>query len=172
MLPAFLDALPSADADFYLELCGDHARIAGALARHPRTLVHGDLRRANIAFVGDEVVLFDWELASCAPAARDLAWYWFLQFWAYPPEEARTPSDRRGGLRAYLEALERAGCRLDHDLFDESCNLAWLSVFCQIGTCLVDSLTDAPSADALARGKRTIIEAIDLARRVTDRHVR
>ncbi|HKP61136.1 MAG TPA: phosphotransferase [Polyangiales bacterium] len=174
MLPLFLDALPPADADFYLQLCCDHARISRALARYPRTLLHGDLRRANIAFVDRDVVLFDWELASCGPAARDLQWYWFLQFWAYPPRDGRTPDDRRGGLGEYLESLERArGCEIDRDGFDQSCELAWLSVFCQIGFCLADPLTDsAPSADAIARAKRTSAEAIELARRLEERHVR
>lgn len=171
MLPVFLDALRSDDADFYIQLCSDHARITHALAQYPRTLVHGDLRRANIAFVGDEVVLFDWELASCGPAARDLQWYWFLQFWAYPPADARMPADRRVGLDVYLDTLERERGQLDRALFDESCELAWLSVFCQIGFCLADPITEAsPSADAIARAKRVIAEAIDLARRIQDRH--
>lgn len=174
LLPVFLDALRSDDADFYIRLCSDHARISDALAQYPRTLVHGDLRRANIAFLGDEVVLFDWEFASCGPAARDLQWYWFLQFWAYPPADGRTPADRRGGIEIYLEALERElGSKLDRALFDRSCELAWLSVFCQIGFCLADPLTEAsPSADAIARAKRVIAEAICLARRIQDGHVR
>lgn len=174
LLPVFLDALSGDDADFYIRLCSDHARISRALAQYPRTLLHGDLRRANIAFVGDEVVLFDWEFASCGPAARDLQWYWFLQFWAYPPADGSTPSDRRGGLDVYLDTLEReCGRKLDRAQFDESCELAWLSVFCQLGFCLADPLTDSsPTANAIARAKRAIAEAIDLARRIQDRHVR
>jgi hypothetical protein len=174
ILPVFLDALPSDDADFYVRLCSDHPRIAGALARYPRTLVHGDLRRANIAFVGGDVVLFDWELASCGPAARDLQWYWFLRFWAYPPADGRAPPDRRGGLDVYLETLERErGRELDLVAFEDSCELAWLSVFCQLGFCLADPLTEpSPSVDAIARARRVIAEAIDLARRLEERHVR
>jgi hypothetical protein len=174
MMPALLNALRPEDADFYVQLCKEHARIANALARHPRTLVHGDLRRANIAFFGDEVALFDWEFAAAAPAARDLQWYWFLQFWAYPPDDGRSLADRRGLIEVYLDTLERErGSRVERDLFDESCELAWLSVFCQIGFCLGDPLTGpSPSAEALERGKRMIAEAIDLARRIQDRHVR
>ena len=144
------------------------------LGKYPRTFIHGDLRRANIAFVGDDVVLFDWERATSGPAARDLQWYWFLQFWAYPPQDGRTLADRRGLLDGYLETLERErGRKLDRAHFDESSELAWLSVFCQIGFCLADPLTDAsPAAETVARAKRVIAEAIDLARRIQDRHVR
>src|SRR6185503_12481026 len=121
LLPPFLDALGSADADFYVDLCRDHARIAGALARHPRTLVHGDLRRANIAFAGDEVVLFDWEFAAAGAAARDLEWHRFLQFWAYPPDDGRGPGDRGALVDAYVDALERErGAPVDRRAFDES----------------------------------------------------
>jgi len=173
ILPALLDSLRSEDADFYLQLCSDHPRISRALGKYPRTFVHGDLRRANISFVGDDVVLFDWELAARGPAARDVQWYSFLQFWAYPADD-RTPADRRGLLDLYFETLERErGCRLDRARFDESCELSWLSIFCQIGFCLGDPLTGAsPAPETVARAKRVIAEAIDYARRIRDRHVR
>jgi hypothetical protein len=175
MVPALLDALDPRDADFFVALCGDHARIARALERFPRTLCHGDLRRANISFAGDDVALFDWEFASCGPAARDLQWYAFLQFWAYPPAgERRDLEQRSGWLDAYVETLEHErSTKLDRVLFDESCDLAWLSVFCQIGCCLADPLTDErPSAEAVANARRVIGEAIERARRIHDRHVR
>jgi hypothetical protein len=132
-----------------------------------------DLRRANISFVGDDVVLFDWELASSGPCARDLQWYWFLQFWAYPPDDGLHPEDRRGLLDTYLETLERErSAKLERAAFDASCELAWLSVLCQIGCCLADPLTGSPSAEVVARAKGVIAAAIDRARRIHDRHVR
>ena len=174
MMPTFLGALTTQDADFYVELCRDHARIASALGSFPQTLCHGDLRRANIAFLGDDVVLFDWEFAARGPAVRDLQWYWFLQFWAYPPDDGRALEDREGLLDVYLDTLEREhGIQLSRALFDESCQLAWLSTFCQIGCCLADPLTGAsPSAEAVARARRVIGEAIHRARRIHERHVR
>jgi len=174
LLPALLDSLRSEDADFFIQLCSDHARISRALAKYPRTFVHADLRRANIAFVGDDVVLFDWERATSGPAARDVQWYWFLQFWAYPPDDGRTLADRQGLLDRYLDSLERErGCKLDRAQFDESCEVSWLSVFCQIGFCLADPLTGAsPTAETVARAKRVIADAIDFARRIQDQHVR
>jgi hypothetical protein len=172
LLPAFLDALRPADADFYVQLCADHGRIAAALARHPHTFVHGDLRRANIAFVGDDVVLFDWEHASHGPAARDLAWYFFLRHWAYPPAAGCTPADRRGGLGVYLEALERElGRPVDRAGFGASCELAELSVLCQLGFCLADPLTEASAeAAAIERAEQTMADAIERARRLHEAH--
>jgi hypothetical protein len=67
-------------------LPGDVAAVALVLAERPdllaaqlrgcgQTLVHGDLRYANIGLSAERVVLLDWALAGVAPAAVDLAWY-------------------------------------------------------------------------------------------------
>ena len=95
-LPKFLDVLAPRDADFYLDLCEHRAAWIGALDALPKTLSQGDLRRANVAIFPDHVSLFDWDVAAFAPGACDLQWYWFLQFWAYPPS---TESSRRIGCR-------------------------------------------------------------------------
>ncbi|HEY0813291.1 MAG TPA: phosphotransferase [Pseudonocardia sp.] len=47
--------------------------IIDALARMPRTLVHGDAHRGNVLGRGDGAVLIDWGNARVAPAALDLA---------------------------------------------------------------------------------------------------
>lgn len=47
-----------------------------ALARFPRTLIHGP-RRENIGLIGDNtsrILLIDWQFASAPPPAVDLAW--------------------------------------------------------------------------------------------------
>lgn len=161
LLPALLDVLGPRDADSFVDLCRDHARIAALLAKHPRTVCHGDLRRANISFVDSDVVLFDWEFASTGPAARDLAWWGFLQFWAYPPGEG-APADREAWVPGYLEALEQElGRKVDRERFAESLELGFLSILCQIGFCLGDS-----------PNKQTIADAIARARRIHDRYVR
>ena len=89
LLPAFLEMLGPADADFVLQLASDRSWHQGLDDAAP-TLTHGDLRRANIAIAGEQVTLLDWEFAARAPAACDLQWHWFLHFWAYPPD-ARPP---------------------------------------------------------------------------------
>lgn len=50
--------------------------LAHLLSRHPCTLVHGDLKMANLGFVGDRIAVLDWgSLTTWAPAAVDYAWF-------------------------------------------------------------------------------------------------
>jgi hypothetical protein len=50
--------------------------LARYLAERPCTLVHGDLKLANLGFHHDRVVMLDWgSLTSWAPAAVDFAWF-------------------------------------------------------------------------------------------------
>jgi hypothetical protein len=53
------------------------ASLAQALERQGPTLIHGDLRPANVGYTDEGVVLLDWGLSAWAPAALDLAWYLF-----------------------------------------------------------------------------------------------
>lgn len=48
-------------------------RLAGPLSRRPSTLIHGDLWLVNIAFEAAQVTLLDWDLATWAPPALELA---------------------------------------------------------------------------------------------------
>ena len=42
----------------------------------PRTLIHGDVKVANFAFLPDaRVAAFDWAMMGNAPASYDLGWY-------------------------------------------------------------------------------------------------
>jgi hypothetical protein len=57
-------------------LHADPAPLVDALMGYDATLVHGDLRMANLGMNGHRVVLLDWgTLTSWAPAAVDYAWY-------------------------------------------------------------------------------------------------
>ena len=49
--------------------------IAALVRNYPHTLIHGDTHLGNICFVGDRPVLFDWQVASCGPAVKDLAYF-------------------------------------------------------------------------------------------------
>ncbi len=62
-----------ADAERALVAWRADPAITGALARMPRTLVHGDAHRGNVLGRGEEAVLIDWGNARVAPAALDLA---------------------------------------------------------------------------------------------------
>lgn len=150
LLPVFLEALGPMEADAYLTLVEGWRDWLPLLADHPPTLLHGDLRRANIAFDGNRVILFDWELATRGPAPCDLQWHLFLHYWAYPPAgNRRPPEEPTEALRAlYLERLEAAlERRIDRAAFARAWDLAWLRVLVQLGYCLADPLTE-PSCDA------------------------
>lgn len=48
-------------------------QLAGPLSRRPSTLIHGDLWLVNVAFETTQVTLLDWDLATWAPPALELA---------------------------------------------------------------------------------------------------
>jgi hypothetical protein len=174
MVPILFDVLGPADTDYFLDL-GDHREgWTRALAEAPHTFCHGDIRRANLAlFSPDRIVAFDWDMASNAPAALDLAWYWFLQFWAYPANDGRGIADREPLLAYYMDRLvDRLGRRFDSTMFERSFDLAWLKVFLQLGFCLIDPIIGPHSAEDRARVKAIVRRAMDEAKRIHDRHVR
>jgi hypothetical protein len=172
-VPVLLDVLGSTDSDFFLDLCEHRDRWLAPLSRLPQTLIHGDIRRANVAALPSGVVsLFDWDFACRAPAAADLAWYWFLHFWCYPPRDGRSPEDREPLRAYYTHRLDEAlGGHLDLQAFDRAWELCWLKTFAQIGFCLVDALVGTPSADDIARVRALCAKAIGQAKRIVDAHV-
>jgi hypothetical protein len=170
-VPVLLDVLGSSDGQFYLDLCEHRDRWLTPLSRSPQTFTHGDLRRANIAILSSGVSLFDWDFACRAPAAADLAWYWFLHFWCYPPNDGRGPEDREPLKLYYVQRLEgamRGG--FDRSEFERSWELSWLKVFAQIGFCLADPLVGTPSPEDVARVRAICGKAIDQAKRIADAH--
>jgi hypothetical protein len=173
-VPIFLDILGPADADFYVALCADRRPWMSRLEALPRTLIHNDLRRANMAFLPDRISIFDWERASSGPVGVDLAWYWFLRFWAYPPSDGKSVSDRAPLLEAYLARLgDELGQAVDHRAFDVGLELGFLCVLAQIGWLLVDRLTSPGHTEVdVARARRICREAMVRARRAVDAHVR
>jgi hypothetical protein len=170
-VPVLLDVLGSADGQFYLDLCEHRVRWLVPLARLPQTVIHGDLRRANIATLSSGVSLFDWDFAAQAPAAADLAWYWLLHFWCYPPGDGRTPEDREPLRAYYVERLNEAlGGRLDRAAFERAWDLSWLKVLAQIGFCLADPLVGKHTEEDVVRVRARCRKAIDRAKRIVDAH--
>ena len=170
-VPVLLDVLGSADGDFYLDLCEHRERWLAPLSRLPQTVIHGDLRRANIATLPSAISLFDWDFACRAPAAADLAWYWLLHFWCYPPSDGRTPEDREPLWAYYVERLNEAlGRQLDRAAFERAWDLSWLKVLAQVGFCLADPLVGAHTQEDVARVRARCRKAIDRAKRIADAH--
>lgn len=158
LLPTFLEMLSPADADFFLQFTADRSWHRG-LDAATATLNHGDLRRANIALADDTVCLIDWEFASRAPAACDLQWHWFLQYWAYAPsgDGSRAHEAARDFYVAELESV--LGGPIDRDEFRRSSELAWIRALCMVGFCLAD--TGNPAAP---EARQRAAAAVRLAR--------
>lgn len=162
LLPGFLAQIGAEDAAFYVDLCRDRGWHA-ALDAGPQTLVHGDLRRANIAFLeGGRVSLIDWEFAARGPAATDIAWHSLLHFWAYPVDQ-RAPEEREAELvEFYLDAFaRRRGRRADRAVFGRQWDAAWLRIVAQLGFLLIDG----PEAGRAERCKRALARARRILKR-------
>ncbi len=100
------DGLVAPDvAEAVRALHDDPTPLCRAMASHSATLLHGDLRRANLALERDArtgspaLVLLDWQLVTTGPPATDLAWYL---------ADARfLPQSKEETLATYRRAFER-----------------------------------------------------------------
>jgi hypothetical protein len=161
LVKTFLGYLSSDDGDFFLSLISERERWQRPLGALPATLLHGDLRRANIAYLDDHIAAFDWELATAAHPAIDMQWFWFLRFWAYPPADGVSLAGREPLRAHYIAELQTAlGGKLDRDEFDLAWDLAWLRIVVQLGLCLADGEPEV--VRPLCR------EAIHMCRRICD----
>jgi hypothetical protein len=70
----FADLVRGEVADGVMALLHDPEPLADALASRPCALVHGDLWPVNIAAADDAILLLDWNLATWAPPALDIAY--------------------------------------------------------------------------------------------------
>lgn len=77
----FASEAPRDVGDAVLALLDDPAPLADALCREPQSVVHGDLRGANLGLLPNRVVVLDWGLVGEAPAALDFGWYLFVNGW-------------------------------------------------------------------------------------------
>jgi hypothetical protein len=73
---AFDRLAPPAARDLIDSLGNDPAPLVDALARLPPTLLHGDLKLANVGIEPDGTIdLVDWQMVSVAPVAVELGWF-------------------------------------------------------------------------------------------------
>jgi hypothetical protein len=106
------DRLATPAARAVIASLGDDARpLLGALAREQSTLIHGDLKLANVGIAADGAVeVVDWQMVMLAPLAIELGWFLVSNVNALPlrPEAV---------LARYAAALEVADARAtdDHD---------------------------------------------------------
>lgn len=71
----FYDIAPPEFRDEAKMLIKNRWDIAALMRTYPHSLIHGDTHLGNICFVGDRPVLFDWQVSSCGPAVKDLAYF-------------------------------------------------------------------------------------------------
>jgi aminoglycoside phosphotransferase (APT) family kinase protein len=100
----FNDVVPQDVRDDARMLIKRRWAIAALMRTYPHTLIHGDTHLGNICFVGDRPILFDWQVASCGPAVKDLAYF----------AATSIDSDTRRGIdndlvRTYVETLNADG---------------------------------------------------------------
>ncbi|MCA1845113.1 MAG: hypothetical protein LC792_18345 [Actinobacteria bacterium] len=115
----FFDLVPEDVGQAMAKLMDRPGRLAAELAGHPATLLHGDLRMANMGFDGSTVILLDWgSLTGLGPAAVDHAWYVAVNSAAvdaglddllFDAREALRPEDRPALPLALLGALLQLG---------------------------------------------------------------
>ena len=103
--------------------------LVAALARYPHTLVHGDLRRANLALERQpqpKTLLLDWQLTHAGPPAADLAW-----FLADP---LRQPVSKEETIAVYHDRLaQRLGPHYDDAWWEPTLALALLGGLLRFG---------------------------------------
>ena len=91
------------DRDVFLilrRLQDDPQPLLDAMDRYPKTLMHGDYRDANLAYMkADQTVAFDWQSAASSMMTTDLAWY-------IPHRSVQVAMGKTRVIRYYRERLE------------------------------------------------------------------
>lgn len=115
----FGEVVPPPIGEAVLELIERPGTLAAALGAFPQTLLHGDLKVANLGFNGATVVMLDWgTLTGMGPRAVEHAWYLAVNGAAIDAsldelldDAARVlaPEDRDGLPLALLGALVQLG---------------------------------------------------------------
>jgi hypothetical protein len=76
VIPArFHDVVPASFRSDASILVTQRRSIAALIGTYPHSLIHGDTHVGNVCFASGEPVLFDWQVASCGPAVKDLAYF-------------------------------------------------------------------------------------------------
>jgi hypothetical protein len=89
--------------DLVAMLADDPGPLLDALAAQPSTLIHGDLKLANVGIASDGAVeIVDWQMVSLAPIAVELGWFLVsnVSSLPLPPDEI---------LAHYGQCLEAVG---------------------------------------------------------------
>jgi aminoglycoside phosphotransferase (APT) family kinase protein len=103
--------------------------LAALLRDCVATLVHNDLRGANLGLVPGRTLVLDWGLAGSGPPELDFAWYLFVNSWR---------------IDATREQLIDDFKRAEGDLHDpRALELSWIAQLCWHGSLLAHELVEA-----------------------------
>ena len=84
-------------------LAADPGPLLDALSNEPRTLLHGDLKLANVGIAADGAVeIVDWQMVMAAPVAVELGWFLVSNVNALPVPASDV-------VERYFSALDLAG---------------------------------------------------------------
>jgi hypothetical protein len=130
-------------ADLLRRLFDDPGPLCTALARYPRTVVHGDPRAANLGIMRkprSRVVLIDWHFVGVVPPGVDVAWY----LCACGPQ---LPVARETTIAWYRDRLAyRLGSRFDEAWWRPQMELSLLGQLMRGGWWLAMDAVHEPSA--------------------------
>jgi hypothetical protein len=91
----------------------DPSPLVTALATMPSTLIHGDLKLANVGIASDgSINLVDWQMVSVAPVAVELGWFLVSNVASLP-----LPPD---------QILERYASKLEYSIADAEADRRWV----------------------------------------------
>ena len=101
------------------------------------TLVHGDAKPGNFAFVGDEVnAVFDWEMTTVGDPLTDIGWMELL--WMQPVGITSHPA--APAIDEFLARYEAvSGISTQHRQWYRALNAFKMAVICLIGSMLFDA---------------------------------
>jgi hypothetical protein len=125
----FADAVPDDVAAAVFGAMERPQPLAALLRDCVATLVHNDLRGANLGLVPGRTVVLDWGLAGSGPPELDFAWYLFVNGWR---------------IDATREQLIDDFKRAEGDLHDpRALELSWIAQLCWHGPLLAHELVEA-----------------------------
>jgi aminoglycoside phosphotransferase (APT) family kinase protein len=125
----FAEAVPEDVATAVLGAAEDPEPLARELAGCPSTLIHNDLRGANLGLLSDCAIVLDWGMAGNGPCELDFAWYLFVNGWRIDATREQLVDDFR---------------RAAGDLHDPAAlALAWQAQLCWHGPLLAHELVEA-----------------------------
>jgi hypothetical protein len=112
---AFDRRAPAAARELINALGDDPQPLLDALAGLPSTLIHGDLKLANVGIEPDGTIdLVDWQMVSVAPVAVELGWFLVSNVASLP----LTPTD----------VLVRYGSKLGNAISDNEGDHGWVGL--------------------------------------------